>query len=328
MLRRHALAALTLGGIAGVAACRDSLSPARSDRPLQPDLNEVPPADDTHDDMRDHFVTGGGGCRLHVIETGNTRGQPIIFLHGFSQNALSWHAQLCSDLRRRYRLVAMDLRGHGASDKPAAGYDDSRLWADDVEAVIRELALEQPILCGWSYGPLVMLDYVRHYGEARIGGLHFVDGLTKLGSAEALAILTPELLALVPGFFSSDAETSVGALRSLLGFCFARQPSAAELYLMLGFNVSVPVFVRQALFSRAIDNDDLLSTIRKPLLITHGALDAVVKLDVVGQIRQLVPQAEVEIMPNAGHAPFHDDPSAFDRRLSAFADSVVVRGAA
>ena len=321
MLRRHALAALTLGSIAGLAACGDSVAPNHTDG-LKPELDEVPADDADQNDMHDHFVTGGGGCRIRVIDTGNPRGQPILFIHGFSQNALTWRAQLRSDLRRRYRLLAMDLRGHGASAKPTSGYDNSQLWADDIDAIIRELSLDQPVLCGWSYGPIVMLDYVRHYGEARIGGLHFVDGLTKLGSPEALAVLTPELLALVPGFFSTDADASVQALRGLLGLCFVRQPSAAELYTMLGFNVSVPVFVRQALFARTIDNDDLLPTIRKPMLITHGALDAVVKLDVVDKIRQLVPHALVDIMPNAGHAPFHDEVSAFDRRLSAFADAV------
>jgi non-heme chloroperoxidase len=322
MLRRHALAALTLGSIAGLAACRDSLAPSGADGLPQPESNEVPTDEDPPDDMRDHFVTGGGGCRIHLIETGNARGQPILFLHGFSQNALSWRPQLRSDLRHHYRLVAMDLRGHGASDKPATGYDDSQLWADDVEAVIRELGLEQPVLCGWSYGPLVILDYIRHYGEAHIGGLHFVDGLTKLGSPAAFTVLTPELLALVPGFFSTDADGSVASLRGLLGLCFARQPSASELYTMLGFNVSVPVFVRQALFGRTIDNDDLLPAIRKPVLITHGALDAVVRLDVVEQVRQLVPHAAVEIVPNAGHAPFHDEVATFNRRLSAFADAL------
>jgi pimeloyl-ACP methyl ester carboxylesterase len=58
------------------------------------------------------------------------------------------------------------------------------------------------------------------------------------------------------------------------------------------------------------------------MLITHGAADAVVKLDVVEQIHQLVPHAEVQIMPNAGHAPFRDDAPAFNRRLSAFADGI------
>ena len=321
MLRRHALAAITLGGIAGLAACSDSFAGTTTEA-VKADLEKSPGDEAEGNDVQDHFVTGGGGCRIHVLETGNRHGQPILFIHGFSQNALTWTAQLTSALRNRYRLVAMDLRGHGTSDRPASGYDDSKLWADDVNAVISELSLEHPVLCGWSYGPLVMLDYVRHYGEAQIGGLHFVDGLTKLGSPAAVAVLTPELLALVPGFFSTDAETSVSALGSLLRLSFVHAPSAADMYTMLGFNVTVPPFVRQALFARAIDNDDLLPTIRKPLLITHGAQDAAVRLDVVEQTHQLVPHAEIQVIPDAGHASFGDDAASFNRRLGGFADAI------
>jgi len=143
-------------------------------------------------------VTGGSGVRLHVVETGNPAGRPILFVHGFSQSWLAWRRQLCSDLADDFRLVALDLRGHGQSDKPGDGYADGGLWAEDLDAVIRELRLEQPLLCGWSYGPLVILDYLRRYGQAAIAGASFVDALTKLGSEAALAALTPELLSLVP----------------------------------------------------------------------------------------------------------------------------------
>src|SRR5438128_12167186 len=104
------------------------------------------------DIMTDHTITGGGGVRLHVVEGGNPQGPSILFLHGFSQCSLAWERQMRSDLARRYRLVAMDLRGHGSSERPRDGYDDSRLWADDVDAAIRELGLDRPVLCGWSYG--------------------------------------------------------------------------------------------------------------------------------------------------------------------------------
>src|SRR5713226_2184646 len=198
--------------------------------------------------MKSHQVTGGGDIRLHIVDTGNSRGRPILFIHGFSQCWLAWSRQMRSDLADDYRLVAMDMRGHGLSDKPREGYTDSRLWADDVNAAIQALSLDHPILCGWSYGPLVILDYLRHYGEDSISGINFVGAVTKLGSLE-----------------------------SLLRMCFAKEPSAEDLYLMLGYNVSVPPYVRQALFSRSFDNDDLLPRIRKPVLITHGADDAIVK---------------------------------------------------
>src|SRR5438046_7107704 len=99
--------------------------------------------------MKSHTITGGGGLQLHLVESGNPRGRSILFIHGFSQCWLAWSRQLSSDLTRSHRLVAMDMRGHGSSDRPAGGYDDSKLWADDVDAVIRELDLDQPILSGW-----------------------------------------------------------------------------------------------------------------------------------------------------------------------------------
>ncbi len=272
--------------------------------------------------MKSHSITGGGGTRLHLVETGHSEGRPIIFIHGFSQCRLAWGRQMRSELAEDCRLVALDMRGHGLSDKPGEGYTDSRLWADDVNAAIQALGLERPILCGWSYGPLVILDYIRHYGEDNIGGIHFVGGITKLGSDEALSVLTTEFLSLVPGFFSTDVLESVRSLESLLRMCFAREPSAEELYLMLGYNVSVPPYVRQGMFSRSFDNDDLLPRISKPVLITHGADDAVVRPSVVEQHKAGMAHAQIQLMSDAGHAPFWDDAPAFNQRLRAFAESL------
>ena len=272
--------------------------------------------------MKSHYITGGGGTRLHVVETGNPEGRPILFIHGFSQCWLTWSRQMNSELAADHRLVAMDLRGHGLSEKPRDAYGESKLWADDVHAVLQSLRLEQAILCGWSYGPLVILDYIRHYGDDAVGGIHFVEGLTKLGSEEALSVLTPDLLGLVPSLLSADAEDSVRGLESLLRLCFAHEPSPSDLYLMLGYNVSVPPYVRQALFSRSLDNDDLLPRIRKPVLITHGIDGAVVKPVAVDRHKSGMAHAQVQMMPNAGHAPFWDDAAGFNQRLQAFAASV------
>jgi pimeloyl-ACP methyl ester carboxylesterase len=269
--------------------------------------------------MKTHKVAGGGGVRLHVVEAGNP-GRTILFIHGGSQSCLAWSRQLDSELARDHRLVAMDLRGHGLSEKPRDAYGDSRLWADDVRAVMDALNLDRPVLCGWSYGPLVILDYLRHYGEDRIAGIHFVGGITKLGSDAAMSVITPEWLSLVPGFLATDVEESVRSLESLLRLCFVQQPSASDLYLMLGYNVSVPPYVRQGLFSRAFDNDDLLPRIRKPVLITQGAKDAIVKPEVVDQHKAGLAHAQIDIMPDAGHAPFWEDSPAFNQRLHAFVE--------
>ena len=267
--------------------------------------------------MKTHRITGGGGIQLHVVETGNPRGHPILFIHGLSQCWLTWSRQMNSELAEHCRLVAMDMRGHGFSDKPREGYTDSGLWADDINAVIQDLSLDHPLLCGWSYGPLVILDYLRHYGEDSISGLNFIGGVTKLGSDEAISVLTPEFLSLVPGFFAKDVEESIRSLESLLRLCFPQELSAEELYLMLGFGVSVPPYVRQALLSRSLDNDDLLPKIRKPVLITQGANDAVVRPAAVDQHKAGIAHAEIDT-PQTGHAPFWDDAAGFNRRVRAF----------
>ena len=194
--------------------------------------------------------------------------------------------------------------------------------ADDVKATIQGLSLDRPILCGWSYGALVILDYIRHYGEDSISGINLVGAVTKLGSDEALSVLTPEFLSLIPGFFTSDVEESVRSLESLLRLCLFQEPSPEDLFLMLGFNVWVPPYVRQALFSRSFDNDDLLPKIRKPVLITHGADDAVVKPAAVDQHRTGLSHAQVQMMANAGHAPFWDDSATFNRSLREFSKSL------
>lgn len=272
--------------------------------------------------MKSHRISGGGGTQLHLVEAGNATGRPIFFMHGISQCWLAWSRQLSSELADSHRLVAMDLRGHGSSDKPRDGYADSRLWADDVNAVIDGLELDQPILCGWSYGPLVILDYLRHYGEDGIGGITFVGGVTKLGTDEATAVLTPEFLALVPGFFAQDVEEGVRSLESLVRMFFAEEPPAQDLYLMLGYAVSVPPYVRQALLSRSVDNDDLLPSIRTPTLIVHSATDAIVSPAVVEQHKASLAHAEVAMMENTGHACFWDAAPAFNNRLRAFAESL------
>lgn len=274
--------------------------------------------------MKSQKVTGGGGVQVSVVETGNPKGRPIVFIHGFSQCGLAWNRQMSSDLADDYRLVSMDMRGHGQSDKPRDAYGDSKAWADDLGAVIETLDLDDPVLVGWSYGPLVILDYIRHYGEDNIGGVNFIGGITKLGSEEATAVLTPEFLSLVPGFFTEDEDESRRSLESLLRMCFVNQPSDDELSGMLEYNLYVPPYVRQALFSRAFDNDDIMPKIRTPVLITHGANDAIVKPSIVDQHKGSMPHAQIHMMANTGHAPFWEDAPTYNQRLREFCESLAL----
>ncbi|NCW57263.1 MAG: alpha/beta fold hydrolase, partial [Gammaproteobacteria bacterium] len=71
--------------------------------------------------LRFHEIAGSDGTPLNVVETGNAAGPAVVLLHGFSQSYLSFALQLHDpELNKRFRLIAIDLRGHGGSGKPWA----------------------------------------------------------------------------------------------------------------------------------------------------------------------------------------------------------------
>src|SRR5262245_57659170 len=271
--------------------------------------------------MQAHSVVGGGGVRLHVVETGNPSGQAILFLHGFSGSHLVWRKQLESDLANDCRLVAMDLRGHGLSDKPRDAYADAGLWAEDVRAVIAALGLEQPVLSGWSFGGVVISDYLRHYGESHVGGLQLVGGNTKLGEP-LMPFIGPKFGEEAGGMFANDVEAFVDAAPRFLRLLVQYEPSHEDLVFNLGVCMMVPLYVRQGMFSRTVDNDDVLRTVRKPVLITQGESDAVILPALALHHAAVMPHAQLSWFPNAGHAPHWEDPDRFNDELGAFAERV------
>jgi pimeloyl-ACP methyl ester carboxylesterase len=271
--------------------------------------------------MNTYRVTSSDGTALHVQETGNPAGRPVLFIHGYSQSRLAWNKQLHSDLARDLRLVALDLRGHGLSDKPRDAYTDSQLWADDVKAVIDALNLEMPILSGWSYGGVVICDYLQYYGDARLGGVQFVASVTRLGEP-VMPFLGKRFVDCIPGFFSTDVETSAQALQTFMQICAYGGPKPEDFYFFLGYNTIVPPFVRQGLFSRTLNYDDLLPTLAKEALFVHGVEDEIVLHAMSEANVCLTPRARLSSYPQVGHAPFWEAPARFNAELKDFAASL------
>ncbi len=269
--------------------------------------------------MRSHKVSGGGGVRLHVDEAGVREGRPILFIHGFSQSRLTWRRQMESELARRYRLLAMDLRGHGLSDKPQDAYGDARLWAEDIDAVIRSLGLDRPVLVAWSYAGFIVCDYMSAFGEGAIGGINLVGAATSISQDSAPRILGMDFLSLLPGLFSDGAEESVRTLEAFIAMCARTQPDWSELCTTLGYNSLVPPYVRREMLSRTIDNDALLPALRLPVLISHGEKDRIVLPEVARAHAAAIGQARLSMYPDSGHAVFIDDCDRFNKELGEFA---------
>jgi pimeloyl-ACP methyl ester carboxylesterase len=269
--------------------------------------------------MTKHTVRGGGGLRLHVREWGRADGAAILFVHGLSQSHLCWDRQIESPLRDEFRLIAFDLRGHGMSEAPleTEHYTDDRLWADDLAAIIDELRLERPVLVGWSYGPFVICDYVRAYGQERVGAIDFVGGAVKLDEAAFGTLIGPGFLDHFADVTADDLPANVRGMRGMVG-AFAATPLAADdVETLLAASMTVPARIRANLAARAIDCDDVLRSLEVPLLVSHGRLDAVVLPAMAEHVLATCPNAEASWYDGAGHVPHLEQPERFNRELAA-----------
>ena len=264
-------------------------------------------------------IAGGGGLPLALYEGGKASGPPIVFIHGFTGSYLSWERQFFGPLAAEFRLLAYDLRGHGASDKPLdpSKYTDGTLWADDLDAVIRTKQLDRPVLVGWSYGGYVISDYLRRYGDKAIGGVVFVGANTKNGTAEAAGYLTDEVLALFGDLLSTDLLKSIDGTSALTRMFGVRLRGRLR-ERAYGTAMMVPPAVRAAMFNRLLDNDDVLARILVPTLVMHGDADRIVRLSAATHTAATVPGAKLLVYDGVGHAVQFDAPKRFGRDLSEF----------
>ncbi len=124
-------------------------------------------------DLYTNIHPEGDGLRLHLLEWPGA-GQVYVLLHGLASNARTWGGVGAALAAAGNRVIAVDQRGHGLSDKPDAGYDFASICAD-LHSLLDALKLEHPIIVGQSWGGNVVLEFgARYPGRAR--GLAFVDG--------------------------------------------------------------------------------------------------------------------------------------------------------
>jgi non-heme chloroperoxidase len=269
-----------------------------------------------------HTVVGAAGTKLHVREWGRLDRPPLLLIHGWSGNHLCWTRQTGSELSDEFRLVALDLRGHGMSEHPldANQYTDSSLWAADIAAVIDQCRLHQPVLVGWSYGGFIICDYVRAYGQDGIGAINFVGAAVTLDAG--FNDIGPAFLAAAPAGADPDLPTRIAGLRRFWHSMTADPLDLADLETGLCSSISVPPQVLGALVSRHIDSDEVLAELRVPVLVTHGRRDQVVSPSMADHILEVSPTAQASWYDGVGHAPFLEDPARFNRELAELAHRV------
>lgn len=255
-----------------------------------------------------HEVSGAGGVPINVVETGNPEGPAVVLLHGFSQSYLSWLEQLEDPtLAEQLRLVAVDLRGHGASGKPwdTDAYSGYQPWADDLAAVLQTLAIEQPWLVGWSFGGYVALDFVRGHGEDAVAGVMLVashGGVVPRPPGE-------------PAEVRNDLLEAIENARGFMALMSVEPVSQAAIDRGVFSHVMLPPYVRRAMTGKRFDNADLFPMSSLPVTMILGEGDLSLPVD---NIRNALPaDADIEIVvyPGVGHSPFVEAPQRFNADL-------------
>lgn len=245
-------------------------------------------------------VTSAGGGQLAVREAGPQDAPAVVLIHGWAQSGEVWHLP-------DFHTYAVDLRGHGLSDD-FGDYRDSQQWAADLRAVLDHTG--PATVLGWSYGGLVITDYLRHYGTEKIKALVFVSAITEIGRNRPGGATGPVMKAALP-----DAIDNDNAMRAFQAALAPGLP-AETVGQFTATALRVPPKVRGELFRRNVDSAAVLAAVDVPTLVVHGRSDEVVAPSAADYAAALIPGAELSWYPATAHVPFLERPDVFARDLA------------
>ena len=129
-------------------------------------------------------ITTTDGTQIYIKDWGPKDAQPIVFHHGWPLSADDWDAQMLFFVRKGYRVVAHDRRGHGRSSQVSDGHDMDH-YAADVGTVVEHLDLRNTVHIGHSTGGGEATRYVARHGKGRVAKLVLI------GAVPPIMVKTP-----------------------------------------------------------------------------------------------------------------------------------------
>jgi pimeloyl-ACP methyl ester carboxylesterase len=252
-----------------------------------------------------------GGLRLNALHwpRAEAAGPAVVLVHGLADTAWVWDA-VASALAQRADVFAIELRGHGCSDRgPAGGYDRPTMAAD-LAAAIDVLALDRPHLVGHSLGAAVAL-HAAAQAPQRFAGIALLDYATEVPAAT---------LALVRGVIERMQDT-YARVEDYAQLLRRRHPLApAELVERIARGALAPAvggfrqrFDIEVLRALSVEQDvaagALLSRLALPVQFVRGALSWMVSEQAARGLAEACPGARSAVVPMAGHSVQIDNPA-------------------
>ena len=253
------------------------------------------------------FFTSSDGVRLHYLQAG--KGRSILFVPGWTMPAWIWEHQIAY-FARHYRVVALDPRSHGSSERVTEGHYPNRL-ARDIRELTQHLELSPTILVGWSMGALQVLTAVEQFGTGWLGAVVLVDEV--LGYSPN-AWINPRRLGKRRLELQSDRK---GVTDRFVRGMYKRPQPEEYLQRIMAASLRTPTNTAVTLgasFAAVGDWRKILSKVDRPLLfvVTEPQRNQ------AEGVSADLPAARVEVFERAGHALFVDEPDRFNQLLEDF----------
>ena len=281
-------------------------------------------------------IQGADGLSLNLVEW-SQEGIPMLLLHGYSNEAHIWD-DFIPHVAPHYRVLALDLRGHGDSDWHAEGAYDYENHVDDIEAIVETLGIERLVVIGHSLGGRIAMLYAGRNLE-KIAGLVIVDSAPELDPRGTVRISMEAAQNHDPSFGSVaeyeqrlvhlyPSATAASIRRMALHGCHQRQEDGRWVLKM------------DTAFRRAVggggqttDNEEIeeqqarakesmweaLEKISCPTLVVRGAASDIVSAEVADRMAdEILVRGQLAVVAQAGHSVMTDNPEGFNDAVSKF----------
>ena len=250
--------------------------------------------------MSENNYVEANDLNMFYIEKG--KGQPLVLLHGGIGTAeFNWSKQI-EFFAKHFRVIAVDSRGHGRTDNPTGEFS-YKLMADDVATLIKALNLENPLVMGWSDGGQIVLEI----------GINYPD-LTK-------ALVAGGVLSEITDYYSSalkhwgiegPGNVDFEKLRVII-------PQFVDALPTMHSPVYGPEYWKKLLqdishmwLEPSSFPEKRIEQINTPILIIVGDRDEASSIDECAKMYKQIPNAELAIIPNAGHDVYETKPDLFN----------------
>lgn len=246
------------------------------------------------------------------------QGTPVVFLHAFPLNRTTWAPQV-ADLSGRYRVVTIDLRGHGESDAPMWRYTLDQ-FAEDVNGLLEHLGIARATFVGLSMGGYILFALYRMH-PALFQALVLADTRATADTPDAKAARFSMAQIAYRRGTSAIAELMLPKLLSPTS-CEHRVDLRDHLRAIItGNQVSGIVGDLMAMEERP-DSTPLLPTIAVPTLVLVGEEDLASPPEEVEGMANQIPGSTFVRIPQAGHLSNMENPGAFNAALLTFLTSL------